>query len=78
MALHEVVRRARLEQERTIADVAEVAGVEESHLSRFERGARGMSSDKLDRLLHALGIQIGDHDPFPLDEPSLSDAPTVA
>lgn len=58
MALHDAVRQARLAQGRTIADLASVAGVEGSHLSRFERGEREMSSGRLQRVLIALGLEL--------------------
>lgn len=59
MSLRHEVREERERQGRTIADVAREAGVKTEHLSRYERGLRGMSSARLDRVLSALRKNVG-------------------
>lgn len=58
MEIHEVVRHTRVAQGKTIAQLAAAACVEESHLSRFERAEREMSSARLQRVLRALGLEL--------------------
>jgi len=54
------LRRERLAQERTLADVAGAAGISAQHLSEVERGLKDPSSEILDAVLGALGIRLLD------------------
>ena len=58
--LGEVLRRIRLEQERTLADVASSARVSMPYLSEIERGRKEASSEVLAALCEALGIGLSD------------------
>ena len=58
--LGEVLRRIRLEQERTLADVARSARVSLPYLSEIERGRKEASSEVLAALCEALGIGLSD------------------
>lgn len=58
--LGEVLRRIRLEQERTLADVAGSARVSMPYLSEIERGRKEASSEVLAALCQALGIELSD------------------
>jgi transcriptional regulator with XRE-family HTH domain len=58
--LGEVLRRIRLEQERTLADVASSARVSLPYLSEIERGRKEASSEVLAALCEALGIELSD------------------
>jgi transcriptional regulator with XRE-family HTH domain len=58
--LGEVLRRIRLEQERTLADVARSARVSMPYLSEIERGRKEASSEVLAALCAALGIDLSD------------------
>jgi len=56
--LGEALRRARLEQGRTLADVATAARVSLPYLSEVERGRKEVSSEVLAALCDALGIDL--------------------
>jgi DNA-binding Xre family transcriptional regulator len=53
-----VLRNERLEQERTLADVARTAAVSLAYLSEVERGRKEISSDLLDAVCDALEIPL--------------------
>ena len=53
-----VLRDERLEQERTLADVARTAAVSLAYLSEVERGRKEISSDLLDAVCDALEIPL--------------------
>ncbi len=56
----EVLRRIRLEQGRTLADVAAAANVSMPYLSELERGRKEASSEILAAICAALGIDLSD------------------
>jgi transcriptional regulator with XRE-family HTH domain len=56
---HEL-RRERQRAQRTLADVAAEAGVSPQHLSEVERGLKEPSSEVLDAITRALGLQLLD------------------
>lgn len=56
----EVLRRLRLDQRRTLADVARSASVSMPYLSELERGRKEGSSEVLAALCAALGIGLSD------------------
>jgi transcriptional regulator with XRE-family HTH domain len=56
----EVLRRTRLDQGRTLADVARAAKVSMPYLSELERGRKEASSEILAAICAALGIEIVD------------------
>lgn len=56
----DVLRRLRLEQGRTLADVARAANVSMPYLSELERGRKEASSEVLAALCAALGIGLSD------------------
>ena len=56
----EVLRRRRLEQGRTLADVARAAKVSMPYLSELERGRKEASSEILAAICAALGIDLSD------------------
>jgi transcriptional regulator with XRE-family HTH domain len=56
----EVLRRKRLEQGRTLADVARAAKVSMPYLSELERGRKEASSEILAAICAALGIDVAD------------------
>ena len=56
----EVLRRIRLEQGRTLADVAGEARVSMPYLSELERGRKEASSEILDAICAALDIDLSD------------------
>lgn len=56
----EVLRRTRLEQERTLADVASAANVSLPYLSEIERGLKEASSEVLAAICDALEISLSD------------------
>jgi transcriptional regulator with XRE-family HTH domain len=58
--LGEVLRRARREQGRTLADVARAARVSLQYLSELERGRKEASSEVLAAICDALGIELAD------------------
>ena len=55
-----VLRRARLEQGRTLADVAGAARVSMPYLSEVERGRKEASSEVLAAVCEALRIELSD------------------
>ncbi|HUZ57014.1 MAG TPA: helix-turn-helix transcriptional regulator [Streptosporangiaceae bacterium] len=58
--LGEVLRRTRLEQDRTLADVARAARVSMPYLSEVERGRKEVSSEILAAICDALHIDLSD------------------
>ena len=60
MMLGEVLRRTRLEQRRTLADVARAARVSMPYLSEVERGRKEASSEILAAICDALRIDLAD------------------
>ncbi len=58
--LGDVLRRARLEQGRTLADVARVARVSMPYLSELERGRKEASSEVLAAICDALRLELAD------------------
>jgi transcriptional regulator with XRE-family HTH domain len=58
--LGDVLRRIRLEQGRTLADVARTARVSMPYLSEVERGRKEASSEVLAAICDALGIELAD------------------
>jgi transcriptional regulator with XRE-family HTH domain len=56
----DVLRRARLGQGRTLADVARVASVSVPYLSELERGRKEASSEVLAAICDALRIELSD------------------
>lgn len=59
-ALGEALRRIRLEQSRTLADVARAAGVSMPYLSELERGRKEGSSEVLAAICDALRVELSD------------------
>ncbi|GIG69053.1 helix-turn-helix domain-containing protein [Phytomonospora endophytica] len=55
-----VLRRARLDQGRTLADVARMARVSMQYLSELERGRKEASSEVLAAICEALRIELAD------------------
>ena len=53
-----VLRRVRVEQHRTLRDVAAAAGLSLAHLSEVERGRTEPSSEVLAAICRALGLPI--------------------
>lgn len=58
--LGDVLRRTRLQQGRTLADVARDARVSMPYLSEVERGTKEASSEVLAAICDALGIELAD------------------
>jgi transcriptional regulator with XRE-family HTH domain len=58
--LGEVLRRARLDQGRTLADVAQAAKVSMQYLSEIERGRKEASSEVLAAICDALETELPD------------------
>jgi transcriptional regulator with XRE-family HTH domain len=58
--LGDVLRRTRLEQGRTLADVARIARVSMPYLSELERGRKEASSEILAAICDALRIELSD------------------
>jgi transcriptional regulator with XRE-family HTH domain len=58
--LGDALRRTRLEQRRTLADVAKAAKVSMPYLSEVERGRKEASSEVLAAICDALGIGLAD------------------
>jgi transcriptional regulator with XRE-family HTH domain len=56
----EVLRRHRLEQRRTLADVARAARVSMPYLSEVERGRKEASSEVLAAVCDALRVELAD------------------
>ncbi|WP_412543237.1 helix-turn-helix domain-containing protein [Longispora sp. K20-0274] len=59
-ALGDTLRRVRLEQGRTLAEVALPARVSMPYLSEVERGLKEVSSEVLAALCAALGVELSD------------------
>lgn len=59
-AIGAALRRARLQQGRTLRDVAEAAGVSLPYLSEVERGRKEASSEVLAAVCRALGLSLLD------------------
>ena len=55
-----VLREERHQQQRTLADVAERAGVSTQHLSEVERGRKEASSEVLEAVSGSLGLRLVD------------------
>ena len=60
LMLGDVLRRIRLEQRRTLADVARAARVSLPYLSELERGRKEASSEVLAAVCDALRIDLSD------------------
>jgi transcriptional regulator with XRE-family HTH domain len=58
--LGEVFRRNRLDQGRTLGDVARAARISMPYLSELERGRKEASSEILAAICEALGIELSD------------------
>ncbi len=58
--LGDVLRDERLDQDRTLADVAERAHVSLPYLSEVERGLKDASSDVLHSICDSLGVPVAD------------------
>ncbi len=58
--LGDVLRDERLDQDRTLADVADAANVSLPYLSEVERGRKEVSSDLLDAICDALELPLAD------------------
>jgi transcriptional regulator with XRE-family HTH domain len=58
--LGDVLRRRRLEQRRTLADVADKARISMPYLSEVERGRKEASSEVLAAVCDALHVQLSD------------------
>lgn len=56
----DVLREERLDQDRTLADVADDAAVSLPYLSEIERGRKEVSSDVLDAIIRSLGLDLAD------------------
>ncbi|MEE1793537.1 helix-turn-helix transcriptional regulator [Streptomyces sp. BE308] len=56
----DVLRRERLDQERTLKDVADAARISMAYLSEVERGRKEASSEVLAAAAHALGLSLAD------------------
>ncbi|WP_399881507.1 helix-turn-helix domain-containing protein [Streptomyces sp. BBFR51] len=56
----DVLRRERLDQERTLKEVAETARISMPYLSEVERGRKEASSEVLAAAAGALGLGLGD------------------
>jgi hypothetical protein len=56
----EVLRDERKHQERTLADVAQEAAVSVQYLSEVERGRKDVSSDLLEAMYGALGLDLAE------------------
>ncbi|MFF7853304.1 helix-turn-helix domain-containing protein [Streptomyces sp. NPDC007904] len=56
----DVLRRERLEQRRTLKDVADAARISMPYLSEVERGRKEASSEVLAAAAQALGLGLGD------------------
>lgn len=55
------VKGMREAAELTLSDLATASGVDASHLSRVESGARGIGPDRLHRIATAIARRIGGH-----------------
>lgn len=56
----DVLRRERLAQERTLKEVADLAGISMPYLSEVERGLKEASSEVLQAAGRALGLRLAD------------------
>ncbi len=56
----QVLRSERVEQRRTLRQVAERAGVSPQYLSEVERGRKEPSSEMLESICGALGLRLAD------------------
>jgi transcriptional regulator with XRE-family HTH domain len=56
----DVLRRERLDQQRTLREVAEEARISMPYLSEVERGRKEASSEVLAAAAHALGLRLAD------------------
>lgn len=61
----EAIRRTRLDQELSLADLAARTGIDAGHLSRGERGLAGFGDDYRMRIARALGRPVADLFPYP-------------
>jgi len=59
-AIGSALRDVRTRQRRTLADVAEGAGISMQYLSEIERGRKEASSEILEAVCGALGIRLAD------------------
>ena len=59
-AVGEALRRRRLDQGRTLREVAEAAGVSLTYLSEVERGRKEASSEVLEAVCSALDLVLAD------------------
>ena len=57
-AIHDVIRRAIAESEKTRYRLWKETGIAQSQLCEFLHGNRGMSMDNLEILAEALGLEI--------------------
>ena len=55
-----VLRRVRLDQGKTLREVADAAGVSVGHLSEVERGRKEPSSEVLASICRALGLALSE------------------
>ena len=58
--LGDVLRDERLDQDRTLADVADDAAVSLPYLSEIERGRKEVSSDVLDAIIRSLDLDLAE------------------
>ena len=58
--LGDVLREARHDQGRTLAEVADDAAVSLPYLSEIERGRKEVSSDVLDAVIRSLGLDLAE------------------
>jgi transcriptional regulator with XRE-family HTH domain len=58
--LGDVLRRRRLHQGRTLADVARAASISMPYLSELERGRKEASSEIIAAICEALGVELSD------------------
>jgi len=56
----EILREERLDQERSLADVADEAAVSLPYLSEVERGRKDVSSALLESIVRSLGLEMPD------------------
>lgn len=59
-AIGDVLRSERTEQDRTLHEVATDAAVSLPYLSEIERGRKEVSSDLLESVCDALGVEVAD------------------
>jgi transcriptional regulator with XRE-family HTH domain len=62
LRIGEVIRRLRLERELSLSELATQSGaaLEETNLSKFERGRQGLSVDKIQALAKVLGVTVAE------------------